>query len=133
MEMKKGIVFGLAGLLVFSSAAANARTNDSQQTATVVRVEKVDSGSSFVGSNPTDAPLRSDLYLYSVWLKVNCATYAARYESSADQPPPIFTPERHLGVRVGKHVLHASVPGAGDLRLSIIGHKSDTTGPCAQP
>lgn len=128
--MKNGLSLCLFGLLAVS-CAANAKTGPAHQSATVMRVQKHDADSSFSGSNPTDAALRSDVYLYDVWLRVDCAIYVVRYESSLDQPPPIFAPERHVDVRVEKHVLYASMPGGGDAKVSIIKHGVDSAGPCS--
>jgi hypothetical protein len=123
--MKKRVLFLWAGLLV-ASCLAFAKAGESYQSATVMRVQKREAGPALVGSSPTDAPLHTDLYLYDVTLQVVCVTYVVRYESSFDQPPPMFVPDRHLDVRVEKHVLYASVPGGGDAKLSIVKRTSDS-------
>jgi hypothetical protein len=128
--MKNGLSLCLFGLLVVS-CAANAKAGQSLLSATVMRVQKHDADSSFAGSNPTDAPLRSDVYVYDIWLLVDCAIYVGRYESSFDQPPPMFAPERHLDVRIEKHFLYASMPGGGDAKLSILRRGPASAGLCS--
>jgi hypothetical protein len=127
--MKNGLSLCLFGLLAVS-CAANAKTDPAQQSAIVMRVQKLDADSSFAGSNPTDAPLRSEVYQYDVWLKVDCTIYVGRYRSSFDQPPLVFAPERHMDLRVEKHVLYASVPGGGDAKLSVLRHGPASAGLC---
>ena len=127
--MKKALLFCFVGLLV-ASCTAFARTGESHQSATVMRVQKHEADTPFVGSNPTDAPLHSDVYLYDVWLKVDCAIYVVRYQSAFDQPPSIFTPARQVDVGVGRHVLYASIPRGADVKLSIVKRGTDSAAPC---
>jgi len=113
--MRNGLSFCLAVLLL--SCAAQAKTGASHQSATVIGVQKHEVESSWVGSNGSDAPVRADGYLYDVALKVDCAIYVVRYQSSFDQPPPIFAPDRRVDVRVEKHVLYATMPGGEDAKM----------------
>jgi hypothetical protein len=128
MEMRNGWSFCL--VLLVLACDAPAKTSESHRSATVLRVQKHETGSPLVGSNPTDAPVRADVYLYDVSLKVDCAIYVVRYQSSFDQAPPIFAPDRHLDVRLGKHVLYATMPGGEDTKLAIIQRGTDSAAPC---
>jgi hypothetical protein len=69
------------------------------------RCENMKQISPYVGNNPTHVPLRASTYTYDVWLKTECATYVVRYESSSDQPLPMFAPNRRIEVNPQKHVL----------------------------
>ena len=128
MDMRNGLSFCLAVLLL--SCAAQAKTGASHQSATVIGVQKHEVESSWVGSNGSDAPVRADGYLYDVALKVDCAIYVVRYQSSFDQPPPIFAPDRRVDVRVEKHVLYATMPGGEDAKMAILKRGTDSGVQC---
>jgi hypothetical protein len=128
--MKNRLLICFFGLFV-SRCAAFAKTGELHQSATVLRVQKHEADAPLVGGNPTDAPLHSSAYLYDVSLRVDCKIYVVRYESAFDQPPPLFTPERQVDGRVEKHVLYASMPGGGGVKLTIIKRGADSAAPCS--
>jgi hypothetical protein len=128
MEMRNGLSFCL--VLVVLSCAAPAKTGESHRSATVIGVQKHEAGSPWVGSNGTDAPVRADVYLYDVSLKVDCAIYVVRYQSSFDQPPPMFAPDRRVNVRVEKHAVYATMPGGEATKMAIIKRGTDSEVPC---
>jgi hypothetical protein len=121
----------LAPLLV-ASLTAFARAGEAYQSATAMRVQKQQADTPMAGDNPTDAPLRPDVYWYDVSLKVDCVIYVARYASSFDQSPPFFTVDRQVDVRVEKHVLYAHTLGANDTKLSILRREVDSAGSCSR-
>lgn len=130
--MKYRFSLCLIGLLLsLCSAKAKAKEGQAHLSATVLRVQKHDVDSFVGGSNPTDAPLRSDVFHYDVWLKVDCSIYVARYDSAYDQPPSAFTAQRQIDLRVEKHVLYASMPGGSDAKMSIVKRSTDSTGSCS--
>jgi hypothetical protein len=88
--MKKVFDCWVVSLAALTSASAS-KPQAYQQT-TVLKVQEVDTRPTYVGSNPSDAPLSSPTYSYKVWLGVDCVTYVARYDSWSDQPgPDVFT------------------------------------------
>ena len=116
--MKKVFVCCVVSLAALASASAS--KPDTYRQATVLKVQEVDTQPTYVGSNPSDAPLSSPTYWYKVWLRVDCMTYVARYDSSSDQPDPTFSPNRVIAVNARKHDLRASGPGGRETRMSIV-------------
>jgi hypothetical protein len=106
-------------------ASASASKPKTYQQATVLKVQEMDTQPTYVGSNPSDAPLSSPTYSYKVWLRVDCVTYVARYDSSSDQPDPMFSPNRVIAVNARKHDLRASGPGGRETRMSIVSHSAE--------
>jgi hypothetical protein len=110
-------------LLVLVSGAlmtcAHAEAKQNYQSATVVSVEKHESPSNYVGGNPSDAPLQATVHSYDIGIRLNCETYVARYESALDYLPSAFTPNHDIEVNLQKHVIHVSLPGNRDVRMSI--------------
>lgn len=100
--------------------------------ATVLRVQKHETGSTsnYLGDNPSDAPLRSEVYPYEISLRVNCATYVGRYESAVDYLPAVFTPHRTVRVRLQKHVMYVNVRGDQEFRMGIVSHPRGQAPPC---
>ncbi len=116
--MKKVFVCWVVSLAALASASAS--KPQTYQQATVLKLQEVDTQPTYVGSNPSDAPLSSPTYSYKVWLRVDCVTYVARYDSWSDQPDPMFSPNRVIAVNARKHDLRASGPGGRETRMSIV-------------
>jgi hypothetical protein len=105
-------------------ASGSASKSQTYEHATVLKVQEEATQPADVGSNPSDAPLSSPTYSYKVWLRVDCVTYVARYDSWSDQPDPMFSPNRVIAVNTRKHDLRASGPGGRETRMSIITHSA---------
>lgn len=109
-------------LLVLMSAAlcmeAHAGTKRPYQPATVVSVANHETPSEYVG-NPSDAPLRSEVYSYDIGIQLNCTLYMVRYESGFDYLPSVFSPHQTVEVSLQKHVMNVNLPGSREVRLSI--------------
>jgi hypothetical protein len=127
--MRKGLLCCYVVGLLAASCVAGDKTGPAHLSATVLKVQKHETDSGYVGSNPTDAPLRAATYTYDVWFRANCVTYVARYESSSDRPLPMFAPNRRVDVSPQKRVLYASGSDGDEMKMSIIGRSAAV--PCA--
>jgi hypothetical protein len=99
--MKEVLLCGIA--LLATWAFASASRSQTCQYATVLKIKEEDSQPTYIGSNPSDAPLRSPTYSYKAQLRMDCVTYVARYESWSDQPDPMCAPNRVIAVNIQKH------------------------------
>lgn len=99
---------------------------------TVLQVQRHEAvaDSNYVGDNPSDAPLRPDVYSYEVSIRVNCGTYVGRYQSAFDYLPSVFTPNRTVEVRLKKHVMRVDVPGEKEFTMRIVEHLRHPTSRC---
>jgi hypothetical protein len=101
-----------------------ADTKQGYQLATVVKVEKYEVPSNYVGGSATDAPLQPEVYAYDIGLKVNCDVYVGRYQSATDYLPSIFARNHEVDVRVQKHILFVSLPDSDrDVKMGIVSHR----------
>jgi hypothetical protein len=123
--MKKSLM-----LFVFVSgvllASMHATTKPGYQSATVVSVETHDtpSNSNYAGSNPSDAPLQSEVYSYDVGIRVGCTVYRTRYDSAFDYLPSVFAPNHPIEVSLRKRVIEVSLPGDRTVRMGIDGRRN---------
>jgi hypothetical protein len=100
---------------------------------TVLRVQRHEenSTSNYVGDTASDAPLRSDVYGYDVSIRVNCATYVGRWNSSFDYVPAVFSPNRTVQVRLEKHLMYVDVPGEKEFRMGYVERPRSPAAPCS--
>jgi hypothetical protein len=123
--MKKSLV-----LFVFVSgvllASMHANTKPGYQSATVVSVEthETPSNSNYAGSNPSDAPLQSEVYSYDIGVRLGCTVYRTRYDSAFDYLPSVFALNHPIEVNIRKRVIEVSLPGDRTVRMSIDGRRS---------
>jgi hypothetical protein len=121
--MKKSIAI-LALMCCAWLTFLDASTKQGYQQATVVKVEKYEAASTYVGGGATDAPLQPEVYAYDIGLKVNCDVYVGRYESATDYLPSIFARNHEVDVRVQKHILFVSLPDSDrDVKMGILSHR----------
>jgi hypothetical protein len=117
-DMKKNLMS-----LVFASgvllASAHAATKQEYQSATVVSVESHETPSNYAGSNPSDAPLQSEVYSYDIGIRLGCTVYRTRYESAFDYLPSVFAANHSVEVKPQKHVMYVSLPGDRAVRMAI--------------
>lgn len=98
--------------------------------ATVLRVDKHDNQSNFVGGNPSDAPLPDpETYVYDVSLHVNCGTYVGRYESWYDYVPSLLSANQKVQVRLTKRVMYVPAQNQKEIEMPIVS-KHVERGPC---
>jgi hypothetical protein len=71
------------------------------------------------GSNPSDEPLSSAVYVYDIAVQVDCGTYLAHYESPIDYLPSAFAAHQPIAVHVAKHFLYFRLPVAGEMKMAI--------------
>jgi hypothetical protein len=58
-----------------------ATTKPEHQPATVVSVQNRETPSNYAGSNPSDAPVQSEVYSYDIGIQVGCTIYRTHYDS----------------------------------------------------
>jgi hypothetical protein len=107
--------------LVFGALLTNvyARTKPAYQAATVVSVTNREPPSNYLG-NPTDAPLRPQVYSYDVGIRLDCTIYVVRYDTGLDYLPSVFSPHQTVEVSLERHAMAVNVPGSGELSLGIV-------------
>jgi hypothetical protein len=125
--MKKSLMLFVLVLGVFPTGVL-AGTKQAYRSATVVSVANHETPSNYVG-NPTDAPLRAEVYSYDIGIQLNCTVYVVRYETGLDYLPSVFSLHRTVEVSLQKHVMYVNLPGARELRLGIgsRSHVKDTS------
>jgi hypothetical protein len=124
--MKKTLMVSalmLSALLVYLHADTKRGSKDQYQTATVVSVDKHVADSNYVGSSPSDAPLRAEDYSYDIGIRLNCNIYIGRYESATDYLPSVFSPKHSVDVRLQKHIMYVSLSESDrEVKMGIVGH-----------
>jgi hypothetical protein len=127
--VKKSLFFcAFVSLALAPSMKAQMLAGSTQ--ATVLSVRKHQSGTPVVGDNPSDAPLRSEIYSYDIFVRVKCAVLSGHYESAYDYLPSAFAVDHRLPVRVEKHDMLFDVPGYGELKVPIIKRKQEHNASC---
>ena len=123
--MKSGLTLFvlISGALVMRGHAGTKRP---YQTATVISVANHQVPSRYV-SNPTDAPVESEVYSYDIGIQLDCTLYLVRYETGLDYLPSVFSPHQTVEVSVQEHVMNVNLPGVREVRLSI-GRRSRVKG-----
>jgi hypothetical protein len=104
-------------------ASAHAATKQEYQSATVVSVESHEIPSNYAGSNPSDAPLQSEVYSYDISIRLGCTVYRTRYESAFDYLPSIFAANHPVEVNPHNRVMYVSLPGDRAVRMAIGGRR----------
>jgi hypothetical protein len=124
-DMRKNLMLFtlVSGVLL---ASMHATTKQGYQSATVVSVETHDtpSNSNYAGSNPSDAPLQSEVYSYDVGIRLGCTIYRTRYDSAFDYLPSVFAVDHPIRVNLQKRVIEVSLPGDRTVRMGIDGRRS---------
>jgi hypothetical protein len=113
------------------SASVHSATKPGYQSGTVVSVETHETPSNYAGSNPSDAPLQSEVYSYDIGIQLGCTVYRTRYDSAFDYLPAAFATDHPIEIKPGKHVLHVILPGDRDLRMGIDGRRAVKDTSCA--
>jgi hypothetical protein len=132
------VIYLLAALIVPSASAQTVKAHSTKKneilSGTVLQVKRheYDSASNYVGDSPSDAPLHSNVHVYDVSVRVNCATYVGRYKSVFDYVPSVFTPNRKVEVRLRKHVMQIDVPGEEKYTMGIVERPRHPTPPCGE-
>lgn len=98
-----------------------ASTKSGFRSATVVSVQNHESPSNYIGSNPSDAPLQSEVYSHDIGIRVGCTIYRVRYDSAFDYLPSVFTPNHPVDVNLTKRVIEVRLPSDRTVRLGIGG------------
>ena len=121
--MKKNLVslVLVSGVLL---ASAHAATKQEYQSATVVSVESHETPSNYAGSNPSDAPLQSEVHSYDIGIRLGCTVYRTRYESAFDYLPSVFAVNHPIEVNPHKRVMYVSLPGDRAVRMPIGGRSA---------
>lgn len=131
------LIYVLAALIVPSVSAKTVKAHSTKKneylSGTVLQVKRheYDSASNYVGDSPSDAPLHSNVHVYDVSVRVNCATYVGRYKSVFDYVPSVFTPNRKVEVRLRNHVMQIDIPGEEKYTMGIVERPRGLTTPCS--
>lgn len=131
------LIYVLAALIVPSVSAQTVKAHSTKKneylSGTVLQVKRheYDSASNYVGDSPSDAPLHSNVHVYDVSVRVNCATYVGRYKSVFDYVPSVFTPNRKVEVRLRNHVMQIDIPGEEKYTMGIVERPRGLTTPCS--
>jgi hypothetical protein len=122
-------------LAVVSAVAVPFATGQSKpsQEGIIVNVNKQDVATppARAGADPTRAPLQSHYYLYNVSVQLNCDIYVGRYESESDDLPDALSPNKHVPLRITKHVMYLDFPG-DSVKMQIVRHKVSHADACGQ-
>jgi len=103
--------------------APSAQANPKQLlSGTVIGVQEKEMQSPEVtgGSNPSDAQLASQFYAYDVFVRVDCKTYVARYQTPFDYLPSAFAAGQPIQLHLGKHVMYFDLPNNPQMRMAIL-------------
>lgn len=131
------LIYVLAALIVPSVSAKTVKAHSTKKneylSGTVLQVKRheYDSASNYVGDSASDAPLHSNVHVYDVSVRVNCATYLGRYKTVFDYVPSVFTPNRKVEVRLRNHVMQIDVPGEEKYTMGIVERPRGLTTPCS--
>ena len=124
-------VLPLALLLCCGMVCPASNTKAGYRTATIVNVVSFDDEPQMSGyENPTDAPLTTEVYGYDLGIRLDCTVYSLRYQSPIDYLPSVFAPEREVQAFVRKPFMYVAVPGQGDFKLAITGHRKSKDSAC---
>jgi hypothetical protein len=111
-----------AGMFPVVNAFASLKPTE-YQSGTVVSVESREAApSNYVGSNPSDAPMQSEVYSYDIGIRVGCTVYRTEYDSAIDYLPAVFATNHPIQVNLRKHVMNVNIPGYREVRMPIDGH-----------
>jgi hypothetical protein len=121
MRKSLALLAVVTGVLLASMYAS---TKSEHQSATVISVESHETPSNYAGSNPSDAPLQSEVYSYDIGIRLGCTVYRTRYDSAFDYLPSVFAPNHAVNVNLQKRVLEVSLPGDRTVRMAIDGRNS---------
>jgi hypothetical protein len=88
--------------------------------ATVLDIHEEETQSNYVGDNPSDAPLQSEVHIYDVSIRLDSGNYAGRYKSAFGYLPSILSSNRPVEVRLQKHVMYVRVPGDEEYKMAIV-------------
>jgi hypothetical protein len=121
----------LVGTMSAVNAFASLKPTD-YWSGTVVSVESHEAApSNYVGSNPSDAPMQSEVYSYDIGIRVGCTVYRTQYDSAIDYLPAVFTANHPIRVNLRKHVMNVNIPGYREVRMPIDGHHGVQDPACA--
>ncbi len=128
------IILVLCGI-PFCQAGATAAKSNPVVEGTIINIQRTKTQSpdySTAGSNPADAPLTSRYYSYEIAVRVNCRTYAARYDSPFNALVLPLNPDEHVPVRVTKDTLQFDFPDNPDVRMAIVHRTNNCDGSCGR-
>lgn len=111
-------------LLIYLHAKTRGDDGQGYQTATVVSVEKHETSSNYIGSNPADSPLQSRNYAYEIAVRLDCDVYVGLYQSAIHYLPSDFAPNKTIDVRLQKHIMYVSLPYSDwGVKMGILSHR----------
>jgi hypothetical protein len=121
--MKKSfMLFAFVSCVLLASMQAT--TKPEYQPAKVVSVESHETPSNYAGSNPSNAPLQSEVYSYDIGIRLGCTVYRTRYDSAFHHLPSVFAPNHPIEINLRKRAIEVSLPGDRMVRIGIDGRRS---------
>jgi len=134
--MKGSFALSLVACIACSPMAMQAKAQSGSSLIQPVTVLSVDSQTeaqpSYMGGgdNPSDAPLRSDVYSYEVAVRSDCATLVTRYQSPFDYFPSAFSPNAQIPAQVKKHEVDFELPSGREMKMPIVSRKRSSAPGC---
>ena len=112
------------------SASMHASTKSGYQSATVISVESHENPFNYAGGNPSDAPLRSQVYSYYIGIRLGCTIYQTRYDTAFEYLPTVFTPNHLVDIIPQRRVIYVRFPGDREVRMGVDSRSSVKGQPC---
>jgi hypothetical protein len=131
MKKVRWIVFlalFLSAPLLFGSSVPQSALQ--QGTVLAIHKQEIENPPYSGGDNPSDAPLRSEFYAYTVKLQVDCSLYQAYYQSPYDYLSLQIAPDQQLPVRLAKHEVHFELAGGREVTMHLVGRKNASVPDC---
>jgi hypothetical protein len=102
------------------------------QQVTVTQVTQTEEERPFYcgGDNPSDAPLRSEVYSYEVAVRSECSTFVSRYQSPYDYFPSAFSTNAQLPARITKHDIYFELPSGREMKMPIVKKRPSSAPGC---
>lgn len=128
-------VFSILVCVACSTIAMHAKSqqvSSAVQSVTVLSVQsETDVQPSYSGGdNPSDAPLRSEVYSYDVAVRSSCGTLVTRYQSPYDYFPSAFAPNAQIPARITKHEVDFDLPSGREMKMPIVSRKRSAATGC---
>jgi hypothetical protein len=134
--MKGSLVITVLACIACSSIPMCAKSQSGSNSIEPVTVLSVESQTevqpSYMGGgdNPSDAPLRSEVYSYDVAVHSDCATLVTRHQSPYDYFPSAFSPNAQIPARITKHEVDFVLPSGREMKMPIVSRKRSSAPGC---
>jgi len=109
-------------LLLFALSSSFGMADEAKiyRSGTIVSVERQDPENGYIGE-ATDAPLRSDVWAYRVWVRIGDMFYVGHYEAATSYVPGTWTRGHPVEVRIEKKQMYLRMPSGEEIKMQIVG------------